>query len=405
MGLLILTKGHRDGPTLILANLQQGLRHHQAGRLELAEKHYRRVLQIDPRQADALHLLGMAAFARGDAERARELVCQAIQAKPEEAVFYANLGIVYESLLRWPEAEAAYCRAVDLNPRNATALNSLGNLHRAAWRLDRAARYYQQAVEIDHRFVAAQSNLGNTFADLGHFDQAIACYRRAINIDPSFIDAHKNLATSLTQQGRYDEAAKQLGRAQALRPDDAALQIRSALHLPTIIPSSAWIDQHRRALSDELDSLLKTELRVDDPIDQTLGPAFYLPYHGRNDVDLQRKLAAVYARAIPSLTFVAPHCRVAGARTRSPIRVGLISRFFHQHVIGDHYAGLLRSFPRNQASYTVFQFPEANDTSRAESKGRPTKRLSFRYVSPRRVSKSPHANWTFLFTPISAWNR
>ena len=118
-----------------------------------------------------------------------------------------------------------------------------------------------------------------------------------------------------------------------------------------------------KALSDELDSLLKTELRVDDPIDQTLGPAFYLPYHGRNDVDLQRKLAAVYARAIPSLTFVAPHCRVAGARTRSPIRVGLISRFFHQHVIGDHYAGLLRSFPRNQASYTVFQFPEANDTS------------------------------------------
>ena len=43
--------------------------------------------------------------------------------------------------------------------------------------------------------------------------------------------------------------------------------------------------------------------------------------------------------------------------------MGLISRFFHQHVIGDHYAGLLRSFPRNQASYTVFQFPEANDTS------------------------------------------
>jgi protein O-GlcNAc transferase len=358
----VSTNGHRDGPTLILANLQQGLRHHQAGRLELAEEHYRRVLQIDPGQADALHLLGMVAFARGNAEQARELVCLAIQAKPDEAVFYANLGIVYESLHRWPEAEAAYCRAIELNPRNATALNSLGNLHRAAWRLNQAAHCYQQAVEIDDRFVAAQSNLGNTFADLGHFDQAIACYRRAINIDPSFVDAHKNLATSLTQQGRYDEAAEQLDRARSLRPDDSALKIRSALHLPTIIPSSAWIDQHRRALSAELDALLRTDLQVDDAIDQTLGPAFYLPYHGRNDVDLQRKIAAVYARAIPSLTFVAPHCRATRSRTRGPIRVGLISRFFHQHVIGDHYAGLLRSFPRNQASYTVFRFPGANDT-------------------------------------------
>jgi protein O-GlcNAc transferase len=347
---------------LILESLQQGLRHHQAGRLDLAEERYRRVLTIEPRQADALHLLGMAAFARGDAERASELVCQAIQSKPTEAVFHSNLGIVYESLRRWPEAETAYRRAVELDPRNAAALNCLGNLHRAAWRLDQAADCYQRAVDIDDRFVAAQSNLGNTFADQGHFDHAIACYGRAIAIDPAFVDAHKNLATSLTQQGRYEEAGDQLAQACALRPDDAALKIRAALHLPAIIPSSEWIDRHRRILSADLDALLKTELRVDDPIDQTLGPAFYLPYQGRNDVDLQRKIAAVYARAIPSLNFVAPHCRNIRARKANPVRVGLISRFFHQHVIGDHYAGLLRSFPRNQAAYTVFRFPGAKDT-------------------------------------------
>jgi protein O-GlcNAc transferase len=347
---------------LILTTLEKGLRHHQAGRIDLAEEHYRRVLRQDRQQPDALHLLGMAAFARGDAERACELVCQAIEAKPNEAVFHANLGIVYESLSRWPNAEAAYRQSVSLNPRNAAALNSLGNLHRAAWRLDEATRCYKQAVAVDENFVAARSNLGNAFADLGHFDQAISCYRRAIEIDPDFVDAHKNLATSLTQQGRYDEAAEELGHALALRPDDAALKIRSALHLPTIVPSSAWIDERRRRLSRELDALLETDLRVDDPIDQSLGPAFYLPYHGRNDVSLQRKIAAVYARAVPSLTYVAPHCLTPKPRTARTTRVGLISRFFHNHVIGEHYAGLLRSFPRNQASYTVFRFPGAEDT-------------------------------------------
>jgi len=346
---------------LILASLEEGLRHHQAGRLDRAEELYRRVLSAEPRQPDALHLLGMAAFVRGHSEKGRDLVCQAIAAKPHEAVFHANLGVVLEALRRWPEAEASYRRALCLNPRNAAALNSLGNLHRAAWRLDEAACCYQAAISLDGRFPAAQSNLGNTFADQNDFERAIACYRRALEIDPGFVDARKNLANSLAEQGRCDQAAEELGRAQALRPDDAALKIRSALLLPAIVESSAWIDARRRKLSDDLDGLLKADLRVSDPIEQTLGPAFYLAYHGRNDVELQQKIAAVYSRAVPSLAFTAPHCLGLKKNARRQIRVGLISRFFHNHSVGDHYAGLVRSFPRRQATYTVFRFPGADD--------------------------------------------
>jgi protein O-GlcNAc transferase len=346
---------------LILATLEEGLRHHQAGQLDRAEELYRQVLSAKPRQPDALHLLGMAALARGNAESACELVSQAIRAKPNEAVFHANLGIVLEALHRWPDAEAEYCRAVRLNPQNASALNNLGNLRRAAWRLDEAACCYQAAVSLDDRFAAAQSNLGSTFADQSNFDQAIACYRRALEIDPGFVVAHKNLASSLCEQGRCDEAAEELRLARELLPEDSALKIRSALLLPTIIKSSAWIDERRRKLSNDLDALLSADLSVEDPINQTLGPAFFLAYQGHNDLELQRKIAAVYRRVIPSLAFTAPHCRGSRRSIRQPIRVGLISRFFHSHSVGDHYAGLLRAFPRTNATYTVFRFPGAND--------------------------------------------
>lgn len=351
---------------MVLASLEEGLRHHQAGRLDRAEELYRRVLSVEPRQPDALHLMGMAAFARGRAEAGRDLVCQAIKAKPNEAVFHANLGIVLESLHSWPEAEASYRRALALNPRNPAALNSLGNLHRISCRLDEASACYQSAISLDPHFVAAHSNLGNTFADRTQFDQAIVCYRRALEIDPHFVDAHKNLASSLTEQGRCDEAAEELRQARALCPDDGALKIRSALLLPAIIPSSTWIDERRRKLSADLDVLQTADLHVNDPIDATLGPAFFLAYHGRNDVELQRMIAAVYRRAIPSLAFTAPHCRGSAQILRRPIRIGLISRFFHSHSVGDHYAGLLRAFPRQDATYTVFRFPGANDGVAAE---------------------------------------
>jgi protein O-GlcNAc transferase len=353
--------GTQGRAALIVATLEEGLRHHQAGRFDQAEELYRRILSTNPRQPDALHLLGMAVFARGIPQEGRDLILRAIEAKPHEAVFHANLGLVLEALRSWAEAEAAYRRSLRLNPNNPAALNNLGNLHRVAWRLDDAARCYKAALALDPHFTAAENNLGNTLADRNEHDQAIVCYVRALAVDPDSFRARKNLANSLTGQGRCAEAAAELRRAQDLRPDDGALKIRTALLLPVIAESSALIDARRRKLSDDLDRLLETELEIADPIDQTLGPAFFLAYHGRNDVDLQRKIAAVYSRAIPSLAFTAPHClRPAGRRGR-PIRVGVISRFFHSHSVGDHYAGLLRAFPRRGAQYTVFRLPGTDD--------------------------------------------
>lgn len=46
------------------ASLHEALRHHQAGRLEDAARIYQAVLKAHPRNADALHLLGLVAHQR-----------------------------------------------------------------------------------------------------------------------------------------------------------------------------------------------------------------------------------------------------------------------------------------------------------------------------------------------------
>jgi protein O-GlcNAc transferase len=351
---------------LIVACLQEALRHHQAGRLDQAEGLYRRVLSVDPLQPDALHLSGMAALARGRLDEAHRLVTHAVALKPAEAAFVSDLGVVLQSLGRFGEAEAAYRRALELNPRHAESLNNLGNMHRAAWRIAEAADCYRAALAQTPGFAMAHGNLGTTFADQQKFDEAIACYRRALAIDGQFLDARKNLAIALADQGHCQQADDELRRARAQSPSESGLRIRQALLLPVFPESVTAIDERRQRLDADLDRLLKDDLHVGDPLVETPGPAFYLTYHGRNDLALQQKIAAVYRRAVPSLEFTAPHCGSGRRAARSPIRVGLVSRFFYRHSVADHFAGLIRAFPRDKALYTVLRVtgPE-DDVSRA----------------------------------------
>ena len=58
--------------------IEMALSHHRSGRLSEAEKIYTQVLEIDPKQPDAIHLLGMVAFARKNYDEAVRFVNAAI---------------------------------------------------------------------------------------------------------------------------------------------------------------------------------------------------------------------------------------------------------------------------------------------------------------------------------------
>ena len=66
--------------------------HHQGGRLQTAERIYRQILQAEPNQADAIHLLGVIAHQMGKHEVAVEYMRRAIGMNGNVAAFHSNLG-------------------------------------------------------------------------------------------------------------------------------------------------------------------------------------------------------------------------------------------------------------------------------------------------------------------------
>src|SRR5207302_11204458 len=80
--------------------LAEAVRRHQAGDLRRAEEVYRQVLQADPANADAWHLLGVAAHHAGRNEEAIQNIGRAIALDARQAVFHSNLGLAHPALGR-----------------------------------------------------------------------------------------------------------------------------------------------------------------------------------------------------------------------------------------------------------------------------------------------------------------
>ncbi|MEI8376786.1 MAG: tetratricopeptide repeat protein, partial [Planctomycetota bacterium] len=225
------------------------VQHHQGGRLQAAEQIYRQILQAEPNQADAIHLLGVIAHQMGRHEVAVEYIERAIGLKGNTAAFHANLGAAYFALHRIPQAVACYRRAVELKPDFAEAHGNLGNLLRELGNLDEAVVCYRRAVELMPDVAAAHNNLGNALFDQGKPDEAIECFRRALELKPEFAEAHNSLGAAIKNLGKLDEAVACYRRALELNPDYAAVHS----NLGTVLKDQGKLDEaivcYRRALA------------------------------------------------------------------------------------------------------------------------------------------------------------
>ena len=199
------------------------IQHHQGGRLQAAEQIYRRILEVEPNQADALHLLGVIAHQTGKHEVAVEYIGRAIGVQGSAALFHNNLGEAYHALHRIPEAVACYRRALELKPDFAGSHNNLGTALKEQGQPDEAVACYRRAIELKPDHAGAHYNLGNALQEQGKLDEAVACYRRALQLKPDYAAAHNNLGNVLKEQGKLDEAIACFQRALQLQPDVAAV--------------------------------------------------------------------------------------------------------------------------------------------------------------------------------------
>jgi tetratricopeptide (TPR) repeat protein len=195
------------------------LQHHQAGRLQEAEKLYRQILAQEPQHCDAIHYLGVIALRSGRNDIAVDLIRRAIALRPNFAEAQSNLGDALRANGQLDEAIAAYRQAIVLLPNYAGNHSNLSDTLREKGQFDDAIAASRQAIGLNPNLPQAHNNLGNALKDKGQLDEAIAALRQAIALDPNLPEAHCNIGNALKAKGQLDEAVAAYRRAIALNPN------------------------------------------------------------------------------------------------------------------------------------------------------------------------------------------
>lgn len=229
--------------------IREGMTHHRAGHLALAQSAYRRALEHDPDNSEALALLGMVAGQNGELNSAVDLFERALKHDPHNADIYHNLGETWRHLGEPLTALRCFERAVAFRPDHAEAYMSAaeaslieasrreaagrwgdaaGFKRKAHQHLINAARRHVESsnkgtawltlrrlIELDPKNAEAWALYGSTLVR-PYPTQAVQALRRAIDLDPTKASTYGLLSNALALLRRDQEAEKAWAQAHSL---------------------------------------------------------------------------------------------------------------------------------------------------------------------------------------------
>ena len=229
--------------------MQEALAWLQRGQLGQAEKKLKAVLQADPGDFAARHLLGIVLLQAGQALRALEQIERAIEINPGVAIAHYNRGNAQSALQQPAAAVASYDRAIALRPEMAEAHFNRGNALRALGQAEPAIASFRQGLALQPGLYQAHNNIGSTLLELRRPREALVSFDAALSIKPDHVESMHNRGMALHRLQRLDEALACFDRVIALRPGLADVFNNRALVLQDLGYPEAAIESYARCLA------------------------------------------------------------------------------------------------------------------------------------------------------------
>jgi tetratricopeptide (TPR) repeat protein len=276
--------------------LQEAMLMHQRGAIGEAAARYSQILRGDPKNIDAMCLLGMAMGQQGRFAEATDLLRKTVKLAPRHAAAHNLLGVALREMGKSKEALKSFDRALacqaDFREACVNAANLLmalgepgeavqtydrllavkpgladiwcdrGVALEATGRREEALASYDSAVALKPDLAEAHANRGNVLAALERREEALASYDRAIAARRSFLEVHVNRGNMLRLLGRPEEAVADYDRAIAIDGGHADAHFSRGLALEDLSRFEAAITSYDRALALKPDAAFASRVHA-----------------------------------------------------------------------------------------------------------------------------------------------
>jgi tetratricopeptide (TPR) repeat protein len=206
----------------IIKLLRLGGAHLAAGRLEHASAAAAGVLKVEPRNPDALHLIGLVALGRGDAEKAEKFIAAAAALMPRHPNVWVNLGNAQRDQGKDDEAISSYLRAEAIDPNYPDIFLNRGQLYQDTARYAEAIGEFERLIELSPLEAAPYLRAASAAIDAGQFREAVRYCTDALGrLDRAPVQVKAILATTYERLGQLDEAIEVAAEALVEQPRNA----------------------------------------------------------------------------------------------------------------------------------------------------------------------------------------
>jgi tetratricopeptide (TPR) repeat protein len=191
-----------------------------------AIKDFLQAIELEPDYYEPYSRFGHFYYFRGKYLEAAEQYRKAIERAPGVFDVYTDLAAALDDAGRYEEAEQALVTSLKLH-ETADGWNSLGAVRAYEKRDAEAVTYYTRALSLDPAEYVYWLNLGDSNRRTGHLDEATTAYRKGMDL--ALVDLKDNARDGLTrayvayfaaQLGDTKRAQDEISQALQLSPGD-----------------------------------------------------------------------------------------------------------------------------------------------------------------------------------------
>jgi tetratricopeptide (TPR) repeat protein len=202
----------------LVRKVELGKQLHRSGRFEEAERLYLAVLRRDPRNADAMHYLGLLAHETGDRGRARDLLARSLAIRPTAPSHLNNVARVCLAEGN-PEGAIYFLRqAIDLRPGYGAAYGVLAAALRARGRASQAVYAARWALDLGYETVEVIGDLVWGLLESRETEEAVGMFHKCLRLEGGTAQVWYEIGASLATRGLHRDALDAYRRAILIRP-------------------------------------------------------------------------------------------------------------------------------------------------------------------------------------------